>query len=156
MFKQMFLTLSLTSVLVSCAHQSPEKIVEQKLTREKVSHIDEVISELSMTVDGNAQLTLEQKGSLKQEVQYHLNEHKKLKTNEAKVISLLLKKSLESKSATISELRRKDVLKRNLKNIYKNKAQNVFELVEKIKNITGMSTNNDEFNRKIESILGDI
>lgn len=143
-----------------CASKADQSSLNEKINTEKsvsvnVSHLDQIEMRLRQAIDESHEISLTNKDKIKRLVAQSFEEHKKLKNEEAKIMSLVLKKAVNSNKLSKDELRMKSQLKRRLAKLYSEKSNNVFNLIDNIKMINLPLTSDSGFERRIESIMGD-
>lgn len=141
-------------LMVSCT--STQKNVKSKLEQEKPRNISEIKKDSQSILDAHPELNDEAKKNLKLCIDRTLNEHQKLKDEESKIIQLLLRKSLMADKLTREELREKNILKKNLTQIYRKKSENFLELIKNISEMRRKDSINETVNDDIYLFLRDI
>jgi hypothetical protein len=161
MKKKMFMGLMVLMISgYGCASKIDHSTLKDKLEAEKtvsinVSHLDQIESRLRQAVDESSDISDTNKVKIKGLILTSFENHKKLKIEEAKIMSLVLNKAVNSNKLSKDELRMKTQLKRRLAKLYTEKSNNIFNLIDDIKMMNVSTAKNSGFERRIESIMGD-
>lgn len=125
--------LSLVLVM-SCSHRPYVEELRSEVSQHEARNLEEIRSELNDILEHHPELSKEVKAQLTKRVEESLAKHQELRNQESRVIQHVLKDAIGNDSTGVNEgmAQRKE-----LRTIYTQKSDNLFDLVYAIRKLTG-------------------
>lgn len=134
--KPILLIIALVTLTAACSHKGNSRKwnLEEKISRQENKNLQEIRSDMKDILDHHPELAQGIKTQIAEHLDKFLQKQLALRARESQIIQLKLEKSMLED--TVENHRLRSELQKSLTEVYKQKGQNVFNLVRQIKLLT--------------------
>jgi hypothetical protein len=115
-------------LLGACTHGQRMQDIEKRIQMTEKKQYEEIRADLQILIDGHPELTSSQRETLSSQVLAGFDRHRLLREQEGQIIALMLHSTLDPTEK--GEVKKE--LKDKLEDLYKMKARNIEEVVDKV------------------------
>lgn len=138
----LFLVLAL-----SCSHRPYLEELRSEVSQHEARNLEEIRSELNDILEHHPELSNEVKAEISKRLEETLVKHQELRNQESRVIQYVLKEAVATDSTDDNEQKAQ---RKELRTIYEQKSENLFELVHAIRKLTG---DDDKIKQEMEILF---
>ena len=126
--------LFLLFLAIGCSHRSHLEQLRSEVSQHEARNLKEIRDELELILTNHPELSEEVKTKITQNVEDSLRRHQELRNKESEIFQHVLKEAVANDPTGTQEGKAQ---RKELRMIYEQKSDNLFELVKGIRSLTG-------------------
>jgi hypothetical protein len=150
--KKIILFVSILST-VSCSHTSNYHKLKDKVESYEAKNLSDIKEDVELTLQSHPELDETSKNNLNLHLNEAITKQQELKNKESKIVQTMLDKSLTPEKGNIQKI---NILKKELNNLYTEKANNMNNLIDNILKDTYDSKTDEVFFNEMGLIMREI